>query len=128
MSHQTSTSNDIGSTGITTLNFETNFVNLLVKKKISILSKLTSNPKKVQKAVENYMGIQSRHQADMGRMWFMRRMQEQHAYSHEIQVIAWKILQGYNWRQKKALDDKTARQCKSIVDTRIAMAQFNIKN
>ena len=64
----------------------------------------------------------------MGRMWFMRRMQEQHAYSHEIQVIAWKILHGYNWRQKKALDDKTARQCKSIVETRIAMAHFNIKD
>ena len=74
MSHQNSSSNDIGSTGTTTLNFETNFVNLLVKKKISILSKLTSNPKRVQKAVENYMGIQCRHQADMGRMWFMNRM------------------------------------------------------
>ena len=107
--------------------FQSNFmINLLVKKKIEKLSKLTSNPKRVNEAIQDYMGIQCRHQSDLGRMWFMRTMVNRNVYSHELQTLAWRTLYGYNWRQRKILDQKMMRQCRSILNTRLAVAEFNI--
>ena len=54
-------------------NFD-NLISLLVKKEIKNLISKTSNPKRVQNPLVKYVGIQIRHQVELGRIWFMRQM------------------------------------------------------
>ena len=81
-------------------------------------SNLISNPKEMQKVIENYIGIQTKHQSECGRIWFMRQLLHRNVFPHEVQVIAWKTLHGYNWQNRKYLDVKTLRQCNCIVNIR----------
>ena len=66
-------------------NFD-NLISLLVKKEIKNLISKTSNPKRVQEPLVKYVGIQMRHQVELGRIWFMRQMLRKNVFSHEIQV------------------------------------------
>ena len=61
-------------------------INLLVKKEILKLSNMTSNPKRVLQAVTYFVGVQTRHQIETGRMWFMREMMRRKIFTHELQV------------------------------------------
>ena len=67
-------------------------LNLLVKAEIKKISKKTSNPKWVSEHLNLYIGLQSHHQIQLGKLFFMQRMQEKKAYSHEIQVLAKKTI------------------------------------
>ena len=67
-------------------------VDLLVKKKISNLALKTSNPKRVQNIVENYMGIQVYHQRMLGKMWLMSQFLKKNIFPQETQILAWKVV------------------------------------
>ena len=67
-------------------------VNLLVKKKIKTLSIKTSNSKRVQEYVTNYMGIQVYHQQMLGKMWLMRQFLTRKVFPQETKTLARKVV------------------------------------
>ena len=102
-------------------NFD-NLISLLVKKEIKNLISKTSNPKRVQEPLVKYVGIQMRHQVELGRIWFMRQMLRQNIFSHEIQVISAKTVFGYKQRGKNLIDSRILRQCRSVIEVRLKMS------
>ena len=103
-------------------------LNLLVKAEIKKISKKTSNPKWVSEHLNLYIGLQSHHQIQLCKLFFMQRMQEKKAYSHEIQVLAKKTIYEHKWRSQKELDSKVNKQCASIVGTRISLMLVHLRN
>ena len=77
---------------------KTNFyftVDLLVSKEINILSNKTSDPKRTSEAMSKYLGLLSYHQYKLGLKYFMCSMLNREIFSHEIEVIALKMLHGF---------------------------------
>ena len=49
------------------------------------------------------MGLQSYHQHKLGLQYFMGVMEKREVFTHEIEVLASKTLQGYKWRSEKVM-------------------------
>ena len=52
---------------------------------------------------------------------------EERSFPHEIHVLYRKIVYGYKWRHKDTFDNKIRRQCRTIVETRIVMANEDLR-
>ena len=68
-------------------------VSLLVKHKLQKLSSRTSDPERAMKFLVNYIGLQSYHQTLICRIGFMEQMLRRRLFTHEVQVLALKIVQ-----------------------------------
>ena len=102
-------------------------IDLLVRSKISKISKTTSDPKRAHEVITQYMGIQTEHQTRLGHIWYMRSMLKADLFPHEIHILARKTVYGYLWRNKETFDNKIRRQCRVIVETRIKMASEDLR-
>ena len=127
MIHQNpSTSDNLSTSGTSKSRYQMR-VNLLVKTKLKNLSLKTSDPKRAMEHLDKYLGIQVHHQTQMGNMWFMKSMIEQNIFTHEVQVLALKMIHGPKWRRNKEINSKIKRQCKEIVASRMAVANEKLR-
>ena len=93
MAHQTDNNlDDDSSNGNPNANEFIDTVSLLVKKDIVTISKKTSDPKRAEKAITEYLGSQIYQQKLIGRMWFIGKLLLLSIFSQEVQVIAKKII------------------------------------
>ena len=99
----------------TTFLNQTYKVNLLIKEKVKMISKLTSDPKRALETILQYLGIQTKHQHMIGISWFMKQMLRVNNFPHDMQVLARKIVYGYRWRKEETFNSKIKHQCKSKV-------------
>ena len=111
----------------TTFLNQTYKVNLLIKEKVKMISKLTSDPKRALETILQYLGIQTKHQHMIGISWFMKQMLRVNNFPHDMQVLARKIVYGYRWRKEETFNSKIKHQCKSIVVTRQKMLEEEFK-
>ena len=97
MNHQLNLEPDFVSTMGTQNSFSNNNfkIDLLVKQQILKISKTTSDPKRANELINEYMGIQSENQTVNGHLWFMRSMLFQDIFPHEVHILARKIVYGY---------------------------------
>ena len=94
MSHQTVNENDFVSerTTQTLKDFTNSKINLLVMQRIMKISNKTSNPGRVNDFLLRYIQLQSHHQIQLGKLWFMSEMIFRKVFSQEIQILARKTV------------------------------------
>ena len=59
-------------------------IDLLMKKDIEKIVNKTSDPTRAREAVIDYVGIQLRHQTELGRMWFMRFLLRKNIFPQKV--------------------------------------------
>ena len=103
-------------------------VDLLVREETKKLSFKTSDPTRTNEALLKYLGLQSFHQNKLGLQYFMNRMLNKEVFSHEIEVLATKMILGCKWRKENLSNSVKCNQCKLIVRTRLKLLNVKLKN
>ena len=128
MSYQSNNFPDIAFTGIAQQTKFTHDVSLLVTAEAKKLSKCSSVPKRAFTAILSYLSHQSHHQGEVCKLEFMDNMLRRQLFSHEIQVLSWKIIHGHKWRNHKIVDSRCIFQCNEIVKSRFRLVLSQLKN
>ena len=76
--------------------------------------------------MNDYLGLQTWNQTKIGHIYFMRRMIQKQLFTHEVQVLASKVVFGHKWRFHD-FDSRIKHQCNEIVAARIRIAHVTMR-